>query len=287
MASAIACACDTLKMDSNAFLMVHNPWTMTMGNAGDLRKEAEVLDQYRDALLAIYRGKFDMGDETLKAMLDAETWIIGEQAEMFKLDAEVIPTAEPLRAAAFAKGMPKFMKTPKALKEIIMEKEEEMKKADAAAEEQPVEQKADETPAEPVAEEPKEEMPAEQPEEQKPEEEFVPKAEADRRVSGMQSAMAKQLDSVKKEYEAKIQDFEVQIKAKDEELTKAKAEVTSLVESLEKSRKELSDMTSAFKEKADALDALNASVNTPAETTDWKSLKGEAFFDWYAKNKQH
>lgn len=286
MASAIACACDTLKMDSNAFLMVHNPWTMTMGNAGDLRKEAEVLDQYRDALLAIYRGKFDMGDETLKAMLDAETWIIGEQAEMFKLDCEVIPTAEPLRAAAFA-GMPKFMKTPKALKEIIMEKEEEMKKADAAAEEQPVEQKADETPAEPVAEEPKEETPAEQPEEQKPEEEFVPKAEADRRVSGMQSAMAKQLDSVKKEYEAKIQDFEVQIKAKDEELTKAKAEVTSLVESLEKSRKELSDMTSAFKEKADALDALNASVNTPAETTDWKSLKGKAFFDWYAKNKQH
>jgi len=45
-------------------------------------------------------------------------------------------------------------------------------------------------------------------------------------------------------------------------------------------------MTSAFKEKADALDALNASVNTPKETTDWKSLKGKAFFDWYAKNKR-
>ena len=48
--------------------------------------------------------------------------------------------------------------------------------------------------------------------------------------------------------------------------------------------KELAEMTSAFKEKADALDALNASVNTPKETTDWKSLKGKAFFDWYAKN---
>ena len=44
MASAIACACDELKIDANAFMMVHNPWTMTMGNAGDLRKEAEVLD---------------------------------------------------------------------------------------------------------------------------------------------------------------------------------------------------------------------------------------------------
>lgn len=44
MASAIACACDELKIDANAFIMVHNPWTMTMGNAIDLRKEAETLD---------------------------------------------------------------------------------------------------------------------------------------------------------------------------------------------------------------------------------------------------
>lgn len=44
MASAIACACDSLKIDANAFLMVHNPWTMALGNAIDLRKEAEVLD---------------------------------------------------------------------------------------------------------------------------------------------------------------------------------------------------------------------------------------------------
>ena len=129
MASAIACACDELKIDANAFLMVHNPWTITMGNANDIRKEADVLDQYRDALLAIYRTKFDAGDETIKTMLDKETWIIGESASFFMLNAEVIPTAEPLRAAAFAKSMPKFMHTPKALKEIIMEKEEELKQA--------------------------------------------------------------------------------------------------------------------------------------------------------------
>lgn len=78
MASAIACACDELKIDSNAFLMVHNPWTITMGNANDIRKEADILDKYRDALLAVYRTKFDVPDETIKAMLDAETWILGD-----------------------------------------------------------------------------------------------------------------------------------------------------------------------------------------------------------------
>ena len=123
MASAIACACDELKIDANAFLMVHNPWTMALGNAIDLRKEAEVLDQYRDALLAIYRTKFDTSDEVIKKMLDDETWIVGESASFFELKCEVIPTAEPLRAAAFAKDMPKFMHTPNALRKILKEKE--------------------------------------------------------------------------------------------------------------------------------------------------------------------
>jgi len=38
MASAIACACDELKIDSNAFMMVHNPWTVAQGDADDMRK---------------------------------------------------------------------------------------------------------------------------------------------------------------------------------------------------------------------------------------------------------
>ena len=280
MASAIACACDVLKIDSNAFMMVHNPWTMTMGNAIDLRKEAEVLDQYRDALLAIYRTKFNMSDDLIKSMLDAETWIIGAGSPMFELNAEVIPTQEPLRAAAFAKAMPKFMHTPKALKEIIMEKEEELKQANAT-EEVVVETKAEETPAETVVEEPKAEDTIEKTEEIV--DDLVPKAEVEKRVSGMQSAMAKQMDAMKKDYEAKIADFQVQIKAKDEELAKVHADATRLAEKLEAFNKELSTLTSALEEKKNALDALNASVNTPNETTDWKSLKGQEFFDWYRK----
>ena len=78
MASAIACACDKLEIDANAFLMVHNPWSVAMGNAGDLRKEADTLDKFRDALLSIYRTKFKMDDEAIKSILDGETWILGD-----------------------------------------------------------------------------------------------------------------------------------------------------------------------------------------------------------------
>ena len=276
MASAIACACDTLKLDSNSFLMLHSPWTMTMGNAIDLRKEAEVLDQYRDALIAIYRTKFDMWDDGIKKLLDEETWIRGDSASLFGLKAEVIPTEEPFRIAASLK-MPKFKNIPKAFKEIIMEKEEEIKKVDDEVKNEEV---VEETQAEVVEETKTEEPVVEEIKAEEPKEEMVAKAEVDKRVSGMQSVMAKQMDAMKKDYEAKIADFEVQIKAKDEELTKTMALVTSLTDDLKNTSDELSKMTSAFKEKADALDALNGQVNTPKETTDWKSLKGKAFFDY-------
>jgi hypothetical protein len=291
MSSAIACAADELRIDSNALIMVHNPWTITMGNANDIRKEADTLDKYRDALLAIYRTKFDTTDEVIKKMLDDETWFLGEQAPLFGMKAEVIPTDVPLRIAASAK-MPKFAKMPKALKDIIMTKEEEIKQADEvkAEESQPVENQADETTAETVVEEPKaevveEETKAEETVEEKAvEEETVPKAEVEKRVSGMQSTMAKKMDAMKKDYEAKILDFQNQLKAKDEELEKAKADATSLAKRLEDSAKELSEMTSALEEKKNALAKLNANVLTPNEsTTDWKALKGKAFFDWYQK----
>lgn len=123
MASGIACACDELKMDANALMMIHAPWTITMGNADDMRKEADTLDTMRDALLAVYRTKFDVSDEVLKKMIADETWILGSDAEMFGLKAEVIPTDEPLKIAASNKLL-KFMNVPKSLKEMIMDKEE-------------------------------------------------------------------------------------------------------------------------------------------------------------------
>lgn len=289
MASAIACACDELKIDANAFMMVHNPWTITMGNANDIRKDADMLDKYRDALLAIYRTKFDMSDDMIKSMLDAETWILGDTSATFNLKAEVIPTQEPLRAAAFAKAMPKFMHTPNALKEIIMEKEEELKQAnDEVKNEEVVETKAEETPAETVVEEPKAEVVEETPKAEEPVEETVPKAEVEKRVSGMQSTMAKQIDAMKKDYEAKIADFQVQMKAKDEELATVKAEATSLAKKLEDSAKELSEVTSALAEKKNALDALNAGVNTPAniDQKPWQKLHGDELLKWCRERQQ-
>lgn len=77
MASVIACACDKLILDSNAFLMIHQVWTTVAGNADDLRKEANTLDLFTKSLISVYRTKFDKTDDELLAMLKDETWILG------------------------------------------------------------------------------------------------------------------------------------------------------------------------------------------------------------------
>lgn len=294
IASVIACACDELKMYESSFLMCHNCWSVVMGNADQLRKEADTMDKIDSAIRTFYHKHFDMTDEELGKMMDAETWISGEEVKDYKLNCEVLKNEKQYRIAACLNKM-NFNKVPERLRNRIMENktEDEVKTTTTEdvvvenAEPEVEEAKNVEQPSEPV-EEPKDEEPkAEEPEEETRVEDSVPMAEVEKRVSGMQSTMAKKMDAMKKDYEAKILDFENQLKAKDEELANAKAEATSLEQRLEVANEELSKATSALEEKSNALATLNANVLTPDETKEsWRNLKGQKFLDYVNAHKK-
>jgi len=74
IASYIAMAGDRVVMAKNAMMMVHNPWTMAMGSAEELRKTADVLDKYRDSILDAYTERTKKTRNAVKEILDAETW---------------------------------------------------------------------------------------------------------------------------------------------------------------------------------------------------------------------
>ena len=311
IASVIMCACDKVVMGESSLVMIHNCWSIVQGDSNTLRKEADTMDVMNDAIISFYKSKFDLPAEVLKQMMDAETWFSGREAQDLTFRCEVLPDAGGFNIAAKLKDidLSKFKNIPKVLdmNKKNEEQEEETKQPDeetSTEEEETSEEEQEEKTTEETIEELKarikeleaklaaeEEEETSEEEEQKPDEgddeeeekEVVTKAECNKRVSGMQSTMAKQMDAMKKDYEAKIEDFKVQMKAKDEELATVKAEATSLAKKLEDSANELSKLTSALVEKSNALDALNAGVNTPNETTDWKSLKGQEFFDWYKK----
>ncbi|MBO7685770.1 MAG: ATP-dependent Clp protease proteolytic subunit [Kiritimatiellae bacterium] len=116
MASVIACAGDELTMGQGAFLMVHNPWTVTMGNAEELRKDADTLDKMRDSILSFYQSKSTKTAEELKEIMDAETWISREEANDYGFD--VLDYAGEFKAAASLTRRT-FAKAPDAAKALI------------------------------------------------------------------------------------------------------------------------------------------------------------------------
>lgn len=81
MASAIAMAGDEVRMADNAFLMIHNPWSLMWGDAEDLRKEADLLEKIGLTLAGSYSGKTGIKIETIMELMGEETWYTGVEAK--------------------------------------------------------------------------------------------------------------------------------------------------------------------------------------------------------------
>lgn len=119
IASVIAMAGDTVVMPANAMMMVHNPWTIAMGNADYMRKLADDLDIIGESLIAAYMRKLE-GKTTvdeLKALLDGETWLTAQQA--FDMGFADLVTEQMPVAAAASPLASVFMHTPDALKAAL------------------------------------------------------------------------------------------------------------------------------------------------------------------------
>lgn len=80
IASIIAMAGDEIHIPLNATIMIHNPETAVMGGANDMRKSADLLDQEKSALIAIYNERTGLSADELSALMDAETWMVGKAA---------------------------------------------------------------------------------------------------------------------------------------------------------------------------------------------------------------
>jgi len=73
-ASIIAMAGSNIQIALGAMFMIHNPWTIAMGEADDLREVADMLDQVAESMIDIYQAQTGIERKELKSILDAETW---------------------------------------------------------------------------------------------------------------------------------------------------------------------------------------------------------------------
>jgi ATP-dependent Clp protease protease subunit len=80
IASVIFMAGDERIMNESSLLMVHNAWTWGEGNAEQLRKQADDLDKITEASIAAYKAHSTLSEDEIRALLDAETWILPSEA---------------------------------------------------------------------------------------------------------------------------------------------------------------------------------------------------------------
>lgn len=118
-ASFIATVGEQVTMAEGAMLMVHDPWTIAIGNAAEMQKAAETLDKIAESLVGAYARKSGKSAEEIRAVMRAETWMTADEAVKFGLAdsksdvaaaAYVIPASfgfkNPPQPAAAAKQRP-------------------------------------------------------------------------------------------------------------------------------------------------------------------------------------
>lgn len=79
-ATYIALAADEVEIAEGGFFMIHNAWTLSIGNAGDMRKTAALLDKIDASIHADYRQKTGADEQQISQWMDEETWFTAEEA---------------------------------------------------------------------------------------------------------------------------------------------------------------------------------------------------------------
>ena len=79
IASVVAMAGDEIIMPRNTMMMIHNPWSIAMGNADEFRKMAEDLDKIRESIIAAYEDRTGQDRDKLIQIMNAETWLTAEE----------------------------------------------------------------------------------------------------------------------------------------------------------------------------------------------------------------
>lgn len=124
IASVIAMAGDEIRMPSNSMLMIHNAWTWASGNANDLRKAADDIERINESVVQSYLNKAgdQLDKDTLKALLDNETWLSAEEAFNYGLATHVDSAVEAV-ACVSEKLMKEYKQVPESLVKPAQQKQ--------------------------------------------------------------------------------------------------------------------------------------------------------------------
>lgn len=112
-ASFIAMVGDTIEMAEGAFMMIHQSWTGVYGNAADLRKTADLLDQVDTSIIEVYTARTKAKETDVRQWMADETWMTAKECVKRGFADKV---NENLKVAASVRDASAFKNLPAALR---------------------------------------------------------------------------------------------------------------------------------------------------------------------------
>lgn len=114
IASVIAMAGDDIVMGEGAQMMIHDASSIAWGNAGEMRKTADLLDSISEEIALIYARRTNRPVAELRDAMREETWFTGEAAVEARL-ADRVVAGQPVEARLEPDVAARFRRPPKAL----------------------------------------------------------------------------------------------------------------------------------------------------------------------------
>ena len=95
-ASVIAMAGTEVLMSPVAMMMIHNPATVAIGDAGEMKKAIDMLAEVKESIMNAYEIKTGLSRPRISNLMDAESWFNATKAvEMGFADGILFDTQEP------------------------------------------------------------------------------------------------------------------------------------------------------------------------------------------------
>ena len=89
-ASVIFMAGTQRLMPKSSLLMIHNAWSYANGDANELRKAADDLEKITEPSVQIYLANSNLDENTIRSMMDDETWITADEAFEYGMATSVV-----------------------------------------------------------------------------------------------------------------------------------------------------------------------------------------------------
>lgn len=93
-ATAICMACNEVEIAQGANFMIHNAWTLAMGNKADMAKAMQLLEKTDERLVEDYARRSGQPKDTIRQWMDDETWFSADEALNYRFADRVVEVVD-------------------------------------------------------------------------------------------------------------------------------------------------------------------------------------------------